>query len=597
MARGLAVLLASVAVGGLAQAASASDHATSGRSDEARSMNQMDQVRLLWTNDTHGYFMPTYHAEANEADVYTQRAATEGKIGGYAYIEALVKKLKPQRTNALFMDAGDTIDGSPVAQMSRGEAVIPVLNAMGYDAWTPGNRDFAYGKAQFLKLSSMLHIPTVSSTLRDADTGKLVFPPYLIKQLPTMKVAIIGLTHALVTNGFVLGKKHAPFGSAAAFQVADEISALVAKIRAKEHPDLVVALSHFGYPQDLKFASQQTGVDVILGAHTHHNVFKPTIVKDKTGHDTVIVQAGSHGKYLGDLDVTVRNHEVVKYHYRLFRVIDKHITPDPEILALTKQAYAPFQDYLQRVVGKTSSLLIRRGETQSTMENLITDGWASMYGADVSRHFGIRYGASVLPGDITVGDVWNMVSPNLGNNGMYVGTIPGAAVMANVNRGLNAEYGPDPYKWPGGDVTRFNHNVKYTYKVNAPENQHIVDLKVGNDYLVKDGNPVPANLQKNYTYAASFPAGPATPPVQGTTAVDEIIDYIQAQQTVSPKVDDRAVRVDACQHGCQGGPNAASITNIGVAASCYSWASPGCNENRWVTGWINGPRPPEESVN
>ncbi len=590
-------LFAALAIGVFPKASSADDMSAD-NSDHAGAADQRDQVRLLWTNDTHGYFMPVYHAEANEADAYPQRAVTEGKVGGYAYIEALVKRLKPRRLNALFMDSGDTFDGSPVAQMTHGEAVVPVLNAMGYDAWTPGNRDFAYGEAQFLKVASMLHIPTVSSTLRYANTGKLVFAPYLIKQLPTMKVAIIGLTHSLVTNGFALGQQLAPSGSAAAFEVADEISALVAQIRATEHPDLVVALSHFGYPQDVKFASQQTGVDVILGAHTHHNVFKPTIVKDTAGHDVIIVQAGSHGKFLGDLDVYVKNHSMFKYRYRIIRVIDKKIHPDPTILALSEQAYAPYKQYLDRVIGKTTTVLIRRGQVQASMENLLTDAWASIYGADVSAFPGIRYGATVIPGDITVGDVWNMVSPNIGNNGMYVGTVDGNFVMQQLSsriQSLNSEYGTDPYGWPGGDVLRFNHNVKYTYDVNAAPNQHIVNLQVGNDYLVQNGQPVPANLQKTYTYASSFPAGApySTPPVPGTTAVDEIIDYIQQQpqQTVSPTRDDRAVRVDPCLHNCQGGPSAAAITNIGVAASCYSWSTPGCKENGIVTGYINGGEP------
>ncbi len=572
------------------------------RSEHVRAGDQKDQVRLLWTNDTHGYFMPVYHAEANEASAYPQRAATEGKVGGYAYIEALVKKLKPRRLNALFMDSGDTFDGSPLAQITKGAGCIPVINSMGYDAWTPGNRDFAYGEAQFLQLTSMMTVPKVSSTLRYANNGQLVFPPYLIKQLPTMKVAIIGLTHPLMTNGFALGKQLAPNASSAGFEVASEITALVAQIRATYHPDLVVALSHFGYPQDVKFASQQAGVDVILGAHTHHNVFVPTVIKGTDGHDVLIVQAGSHGKFLGDLDVYVHNHHIFKYHYRIIRVIDKKIKPDPTVLAIAEQAYAPYKQYFDQVIGKTSTILIRRGQVQGSMENLITDAYASMYGADVSAFPGIRYGTTVLPGNITVGDVWNIVSPNFGNNGMYVGAVAGNYVYQQLNsniQSLNSEYGTDPYGWLGGDVIRFNHNVQYTYKVNAPDNQHIVNLKIGNDYLVQNGQPVAANLSKMYTYAASFPAGApySTPPVPGTTAVDELIDYIQQQpnQTVSAVRDDRAVRVDPCLHGCQGGPNAAAITNVGVASSCYSWSTPGCRENDWVTGYVNGGVPSDDN--
>jgi S-sulfosulfanyl-L-cysteine sulfohydrolase len=178
------------------------------------------------------------------------------------------------------------------------------------------------------------------------------------------------------------------------------------------------------------------------------------------------------------------------------------------------------------------------------MANLLTDAWSDIYGTDLSRHFGIRYGSSIVPGPITVGDVWNMVSPNIGGNGMYVGATNGAFVYGQINGGLNREYGDDPYDWAGGDVTRFNDNVTYTYKVNAPDDQHIVDLKVGGDYLVQDGAVNAANLAKTYTYAASAPAGSGTPRLPATTAVQEIVEYIEAQGTLSSGIDGRTQRLD-----------------------------------------------------
>jgi len=153
-------------------------------------------LQILWTNDTHGFFLPVYHAEYSEIDSYAQRAATEGKVGGYAQIVGLVKKLKEGvwEQNTLFMDAGDTFDGSPVGQMTQGQAVVPVLNAMGYDAWVPGNRDFAWPSANFYKVTGQLTFPKVCANLRDATTGNYVFPRYLIKQVGGLKVAIIGIT-------------------------------------------------------------------------------------------------------------------------------------------------------------------------------------------------------------------------------------------------------------------------------------------------------------------------------------------------------------------------------------------------------------------
>jgi len=518
----------------------------------ANADSETQYIRLLWTNDTHGFFVPVWHAEFEELDSYEGTAATEGKVGGYANIKALADKLRGPYPNSLFVDSGDTFDGSPVAQKTQGLDVIPVINAMGFDAMTPGNRDFAFGKAKFLQATAAITAPYLSMNLRDEDTGELVFDPYLVKDLPGgMRVAIVGVTHPLSTTGFVHGENLAPRSSYEAFQVADELSRLVARIRAEHHPDLVVAISHFGYLQDLKLASEQSGLDVILGAHTHHNLFEEHLVKDRNGKkDVVVVQAGSHGKYLGKLDLEVRSGDdnnrpgkIRVSDYELIRVLADDIVPDATVQALADAAYAPFAAELDRVIGTTDVVVARRGDVQSTMANLLTDAWAAIYGTDLSRHFGIRYGSSIVPGPITVGDVWNMVSPNIGGNRMYVGTTNGAFVYGQINGGLDREYGDDPYDWAGGDVTRFNNNVTYTYKVNAPDNQHLVDLKIGNDYLVQDGAPT-SNLSKTYTYAASAPAGSGTPPVPATTAVDEIIKYIEAQGTVSSGIDGRTRRLD-----------------------------------------------------
>lgn len=515
--------------------------------------SETQYIRLLWTNDTHGFFVPVWHAEFDELDSYEGTAATEGKVGGYANIKALADELRQPYPNSLFMDSGDTFDGSPVAQKTSGLDVIPVLNAMGFDAMTPGNRDFAYGKAKFLEATSQITAPYLSMNLRDEVTGELVFQPYLMKDLPGgMRVAIVGVTHPLSTTGFVHGEDLAPRSSYEAFQVADELSRLVASIRAEHHPDLVVAISHFGYLQDLKLAAEQQGLDVILGAHTHHNLYEEHLVKDKTGKkDVVVVQAGSHGKFLGKLDLEVqggddnmRPSKVRVSDYELIRVIADDIVPDATVQALADAAYAPFAAELDRVIGTTDVVIARRGDVQSTMANLLTDAWSAIYGTDLSRHFGIRYGSSIVPGPITVGDVWNMVSPNIGANGMYVGVTNGAFVYGQINGGLNNEYGDDPYDFAGGDVTRFNKNVAYTYKVNAPDNQHLVDLKVGDDYLVQNGVVNAANLAKTYTYASSASAGAGTPRLAATTAVDEIVNYIEAQGAVSSGIDGRTQRLD-----------------------------------------------------
>jgi len=548
--------------------------------------------QILWTNDTHGYFVPTYHAEFTEIDSYATTAATEGTIGGYARIAAMVKGYRAKTPDTVFVDGGDTFDGSPVAQLTQGASVIPILNAMGYDVMVPGNRDFAWNKESFLAVtkggkttgtiangvtapgvtSPGLNFPIVAANLLDADTLLPVFPRYYIKKTANLKIAFIGLTSPLAggsrkadgTQGFLVEGQTPQTATAAAganvpagFRIEDEISSLAATIRQNENPDLIVVLSHMGYFQDRKFASRSTNIDVIVGAHTHHNITDAPAIANADGTRKVVVaQAGSHGKYLGKLDLQVSGKKVVSYTNTLVRVNAANApVPDAAVQALADAAYAPFKAQLDSVVGYTTTVIERRGDTQSTMGAFLSDTVAAIFGTDTSTAAGIRYGSSMpgsvaKPAPITYGDVINMVSPNIGSNAMYVGTTTGTAIMTALNSGLNAEYGADIYNWGGGDVTRYNGRVKYTYNIAAADNAHIVDLTVtdaaGKAWpLVEKGVSNTANLAQVFTFAGT--SGTAAQMVTSPmTAVDQIVAYIKSRPnaTVGPKIDDRAICLD-----------------------------------------------------
>lgn len=542
-----------------------------------------DQVRLLWTNDTHGYFMPVYHYERDELDRFSGPMATEGTVGGYARIKTKVDQLRAQRENVLFLDSGDTFDGSPVAQLTKGEDVTPVLNAMGYDAMTPGNRDFAFGKAEFMRVTGLLNFPVISATLYHQPTAtqalEPVFDKYIIKNFPEtgIKVAVVGLSHILNTVGFVTSSLHqAPDKNVKGFEVEQEVTDLVAQIRATENPDLVVAISHFGMLQDFEFATRQAGIDVILGGHSHDNIKEARQFRDRDGRNVIVAQAGSHGKYLGKLDVRVSSgpsgksvslagrNGPINSAYELVRMT-RFIAEDPLVKAVADAQYAKHAAYLDREIGQLQSPipLARRGETESNMANFVTDAYATMKSADVSRFLGIRYGSSVKPGPITVGDVWNMVSPNWGGRKIHYGDITGDYVKEELNIRLNSQFNADqnPYGWFGGDVTRFNGNVRYTYKSGSgvPPNERIVDLQIGADYLIQGGVDVPENLAKTYTYAASLPpkAGyPTVKPILPSDSVEELVAYIESlpNRTIDYGVtggfDGRACPVDKAVSHC-----------------------------------------------
>ncbi len=577
---------------------------------------------ILWMNDTHGYFVPTYHAEYTEVDSYAATAATEGMIGGYAKIAGMVKGFKAKATDAVFLDGGDTFDGSPVAQLTQGTAVVPVLNAMGIDVGIPGNRDFAWNKESFLAVvnggtttgtiggdnpagtaglpgvaapgttSPGLSYPLIAANLLDGQTQATVLPRFYIKKTANLTIAYIGITSPLaggtkkadgVTQGFLCQGQAAPVPLAgppyttaaganvpACFNIEAEISGLAATIRQTYNPDLVVVISHMGYFQDQKFASRSTGIDVIVGGHTHHNVIAPPAIPNADGsRNVVVVQAGSHGKYLGKLDLMVSGKKVLSYTNTLLRVTDANVAayapggvPDAAVQTLATAAYAPFKAQLDTVVGKTTTVIERRGDTQSTMSTFLTDALSSLFTTDVANFAGIRYGSSIPgsaanPFPITYGDVVNMVSPNITTgNAIYVATTTGTAILSGLVTALNAEYGPDPYIWGGGDVTRYNGNVRYTYNITPQATitdplvgSHIVNLQVTDTAgtvwpLVTNGVSNAANLAHTFT-SAGF-SGTAANMIPALTAVDQIVNYIKAQPgaTIGPQLNDRAICLD-----------------------------------------------------
>ena len=551
-----AVLVVAIMISGVASAGFVSSKHDEDGDDHHRNGTPL---QILWTNDTHGFFLPVYHAEYNEIDTYAGIAAKEGMVGGYAQISGLVQKLKEGKwkKRTLFVDTGDTFDGSPVAQLTRGAAVVPILNAMGYDAWTPGNRDFAWSNGNFSAVSSQLNIPTVCANLLDAS-GNTVFPPYTTKQVDGLKVAMIGLTSlAGISSAGGPVEYQVLGGDVPGATLENAISELAAQIRETEKPDLVVVLSHMGFFQDQKLASRTTGIDVFVGAHTHHNVKKAPVVPNLDGSRNVIVaQAGSHGKYLGRLKLWVKDGKVVDFKNKLIRVSEKNlkemeVRPDPTVEALAWQAYAPFKDMLDVVIGHTSTVLERRGDTQSTMTNFLTDAIAERYGVDGSRFPGVRYGSSNIPGPITVGDVWNIVSPNFGNNRMFTYTLTGGAIRGSIFNGLSTEYGTDPYNWNGGDVFRYNDRVKYTYNADVNNPTHLVDLSITTASgetveLVKGGVNQMANFGRVFTFAgtAPLPGAANAAPIPGVNAVDEIVAYIKSKGTIGPVIDDRTVQLD-----------------------------------------------------
>lgn len=498
------------------------------------------ELRIISTNDIHTYLRPIYYRylddirpwgpQSTEGD-YLQKADLEGKLGGMAHVATIVKRLRAEKPDAnLLVDAGDTWHGAGFSVVDKGVSMVKIMNAMGYDAMAPGNWEFYYSKEQLLDLVDQADFPVVAFNVTDKDWDEPVFTPYVMKKVGGLDVAIIGLTYpwTALTSAVSGSAQWWKFG------IREEAAReLIARIREEHDPDLVLLLSHGGYGLDQKFAQRVDGIDVLMSGHTHDPVFEPVV-----WNNTIVYQAGAHGKYVANLDVEVENKKIVGFSYELLKVQQSRTPADPEIEKLVDAAYAPHEAKLGEVIGRSEVMIYRRDYWQSPMGNMLTDALREIAGADVAFFPAWRYGATLLPGDITVEDVYNVI-PTDGTINTF--KMSGRTLLRLMNNTLNGFLDRDPYSRVGGDMIRFS-GMAMVYDMSRPYGQRVVSLEVGGEEISEDKEYAIASVHTRFQNNPLFGATHAED--TGRVFVDELIDYIRKHSPMSPALDDRIAPVD-----------------------------------------------------
>ncbi|MDH5632235.1 MAG: bifunctional metallophosphatase/5'-nucleotidase [Gammaproteobacteria bacterium] len=486
-------------------------------------------LRILWTNDTHGYLSPLYHREEGD-NLFVDRARTQGRAGGFAHIATLVKRQRkqfPDRT--LLVDSGDTWHGTVIPVRLAGTPVVEVMNAMGYDAMVPGNVDFFYNEETIHRLHSAANFPILIANIYDQHWGeRAAIPntsPYVVRTVNGLKVGIIGMTYHWMAR--VTDHPQWSFGLRVS-EIQDDID----RLRNDEDVDIVIMLSHMGWKADTRYAELVAGIDVIVGAHTHDTLYKPTLVfNSRSNRSVIIVQSGSHGKYLGQLDLEVRDKRVTAFHQTLFPVLADSVREDPEIAGMIHAIREPYEKELQRVIAETTTLLYRSGTWQSTADNLITDALRARTMQDVSIAQPGRYGASVLPGNITVEDIYNLVPTE---SPVYLMSFTGADLRRMFEDAIDNVISADPLQQIGGYMWRFS-GIEIAVDFGRPHPERIVSMKVGTE-IIHD-----ARQYSLAEFNMFFRNSPDAIDVRKTGKIgpQEIIAYVEKQKTVSPVLDHR----------------------------------------------------------
>jgi sulfur-oxidizing protein SoxB len=448
----------------------------------------------------------TLEAYAYTSDDYLSLAREFGKMGGFAYIAALIKQIRAERNGkTLYFDTGDTLQGSATSLWTKGEDMVKVLNLLKCDAMT-GHWEFTYGEERVQELIGMMNFPFVAQNVHEATWGDQIFKPYVIKTVNGISVGIIG--QAFPYTPIANPRRLIPNWS---FGIKEEnMQDVVDEVRSKK-VDLVVVISHNGFDVDKKMVSRVKGIDVIMGGHTHDGLPKPVMVGK-----TLVIGSGCYGKYLSRLDLEVKGKTITDYSYRLIPVMSEMIQPDPEMAKLIDEIRAPYREKLEEVIGHTEDVLYRRGNLDGTFDELICDALVDHYGVDFAFSPGFRWGRTVLPGPITADDVYSQTALTYPNT--YKSKMKGKMLKDILEDITDNLFNLDPYKQQGGDIVR---TKGLDFKI-------VVKEKMGSrvQNLTVRGEPVDPDKEYTFTGWASM-AEQSGPPVY-----DIVLDYIRKKKKV-----------------------------------------------------------------
>ncbi len=528
--------------------------------DDIMRFKPVGNVTLLFTTDMHAHLKPLYFAEPmnlvapkklkglpgyltgkeflkfykispgtleayfTSCSAFPELARKFGKMGGAAYITRIIKDVIEERgrDKVLVMDGGDTWTTTAIGTFTNGKSVVDWMTYTGYDLFV-AHWDFTFGKEIFLQRIEDLKkggCEFITHNVVDELWGELVFKPYTIREVGGAKLGIIGSSFPFTTlanpKQFVEGWS---FGIR-----EDQLQQFVNELREQHKVDCVICLTHNGLPLDLKLAKVVKGIDIIISGHTHDVTPKAVRVGK-----TLVLIAGSHGKFVGRIDLDIRNKRIRKYRFKLYPVATNLIKPDKGAQKIVDKYYKEIgKKYkLDEVIGTAEVMLYKRDTFFSTWDWLVGEAISDYYGGlDVVTSPGYRWGTTILPGqEITREHVYD-----------YTGiTYPLVYVMKRTGKQLlevwedvaDNVFNPDPFYQQGGDMSRL-WNVEYEIEINGPQYKRIKKVWIG-------GKP----LKENKEYMFAVYGGPPPPPdaihpdYKPVPVYDILIDYIKKKKNIS----------------------------------------------------------------
>ena len=452
---------------------------------------------------------------------YSDLARTYGRLGGLDRTATLVKAIRSERGDdkVLLLDGGDTWQGSYTSLKTNGQDMVDCMKLLKPDAMT-GHWEFTFGADRFLEIVEGMGYPFLASNIFDAEWDEPAFEHTSMFEKGGVMVAVIGqaMPYTPIANPHWMFPQWS-------FGIRQDVLQENVNAAREAGAEVVVLISHNGFDVDRKLSRVVSGIDVILTGHTHDAV--PEAVREG---NTLILSSGSHGKYLGRVDLEISGGKVTGYSSKLIPVFADVIEPDAEMAAKIAEVRTPYEAETSEVLGRTDSLLYRRGNFNGTWDDLICQGIMEERDTQIALSPGFRWGTTLLPGqDITRDDLYTETS--MSYPAVYRNEMTGQQLKDILEDVCDNLFNPDPFLQQGGDMVRVG-GMSYTCNVNETIGSRITDMT-----LVSTGEPIDPSASYVVGGWASVGEG-----VEGPAIYDLMESYIKKQGTVSIP-DERTVKV------------------------------------------------------
>ena len=500
-------------------------------------------VSIFQTTDVHCQIHP--HDEL----FWENEKAVFRKTGGYAQLSSMFKRLKASNPNSFFLDTGDMFQGSELSVKTTGKAFVPILNALNYDLYLPGNWEVIYGKKNMQTLLGSLNAPKICANmyhdLGNNQRGELIFQPYHIWHVNGVKIGFLGYTDHLVpvrqspnySKGIIYTKPE------------ENLAHYVDVLRNQEQCAFVIIIGHLGLSQQIALANMPEckGVDYILGGDTHERVRVPIQCKYSK-----VVEPGAFGSFVGKLELTVQNGKVINDRYDLIEVRSESIPEDADMLKLLKENEAQFESDINTVVGYSTIPLYRYFVVENPIDTMILNGLNWKFPEiDIVLSNGFRFCPPRVTPDktgnipITNGFIYDMLPVD---SNVRTGKVSGQQLMEWLEKELNNVFAKDASKRFGGWVIKFK-GMKVTFNAFGEMGQRVQSVKVKGK-----------NLDPNATYSILACERDGDPEdmlcrikgvkeAKNTTSTlhQVMIEYLKKKSPVTPTPEENAKVLDAPQ--------------------------------------------------